>query len=32
VPRVAEEVRADAVLGLDDDFRVMGFHLEPDPA
>lgn len=29
---VAEEVRADAVLGLDDNFRVMGFHLEPDSA
>ncbi len=27
---VAEEIRADAVLGLDNDFRVMGFRLEPE--
>lgn len=26
---VAQEVRADAVLALDDDFRVMGFSVEP---
>lgn len=26
---VAREVRAAAVLGLDNDFRVLGFHLEP---
>jgi len=26
---VAADIRADAVFGLDGDFRVMGFHLEP---
>ena len=26
---VASELRADAVLGLDNDFRIMGFALEP---
>lgn len=26
---VAEQQRVDAVLGLDDDFRVLGFALEP---
>lgn len=26
---VAREIRADAVFGLDEDFRVMGFSLEP---
>ncbi len=26
---IAEERRVDAVFGLDNDFRVMGFALEP---
>lgn len=26
---VAEKVQADAILGLDHDFRIMGFKLEP---